>query len=204
VTSVLSEPCQKTGRHSIQAPYPGIPPACPCPYRRPGSKGNSGSGIRSDQSRNQRNHTVDGRTDKRMAGGRWSPQWSADGEAILLPSTFWKSGKPGPVRPCGALYWDVPTQRASCLSELQPETGESQYPEGFASLMKCASTRDDKRNVVLRFVTPHGKWGIWEYRQNAGGHWSLKKRSLPRPAKPNKWTTMLLLLLLRTFGHLQC
>src|SRR5882762_3179337 len=179
VTSVPVRTVPEDWATLYPAPYPGS-----LAHVRTGGPGSKGipaqEFVRINLATNEITPLTDAPTSAWLEGGG-SPQWSADGEAILLPSTFWKSGKPGPVRPCGALYWDVPTQRASCLSELQPETGESQYPEGFRFIDEVRFDRDDKRHVVLRFVTPHGKWGIWEYRQNAGGHWSLKKRSLPGP-----------------------
>jgi hypothetical protein len=105
-------------------------------------------------------------------GGGGAPQWSKDGEAILLPQTFWNAHVPGPVPPCGALYWDVGTKRSTCIEALRPETGESDYPEGFRFIEDLRFAEGDKHRVVLSFSTPRGKRGAWEYRQQSG-RWTL-------------------------------
>jgi len=136
-----------------------------------------------------------------MAGGRWGVHnGSADGEAIL-PVNVWKSWQAWTSSPCGALYWDVPHTRASCLGDFSPKQVRA-IPRGVRFIDEVRFDRDEKM-LMLRFRddrTASGAFG--RYRQNAGGHWSLKNEAAG-PAKPNKDHDVVAVLL-RTFGHLQC
>lgn len=105
------------------------------------------------------------------AGG--SPQWSKDGEAMLLPATFLDADTHSPARACGALYIDVHSKRSSCVEWLRPE-------EDVSNNIRITDLRfehGDKYHVIVSFEPPGGDRGSTEYRQNSKGRWRIQKQA---------------------------
>jgi len=115
-------------------------------------------------------------------GGWWSaaggsPHWSKDGEAILLPGTFWNADTHSPAQACGALYIEARSGRSSCIERLKAQLENGGFQEGFRFISAVQFDQGEKHRVLVSFTTPDGAPGTAEYRQDSTGLWRIEKQT---------------------------
>ena len=106
------------------------------------------------------------------AAGWWtegSPEWSKDGEEILLPGTFVKTNANTPSRPCVAVV-NLPGKTQTCVEIAKART-ETSYEEGFHSVSSVHFVNGDKHRITVNFSLPDGSAGSTEYRQMSDDNW---------------------------------
>jgi dipeptidyl aminopeptidase/acylaminoacyl peptidase len=106
-----------------------------------------------------------------VSGAR--PRWSEDGEAVLLPGTFWSADERSPARPCGALYRVLRSGRSSCVEWLKADLG-NHYEAGFHYITDLHFGQRDKNHVVVSFLALDGGRGTTEYRRTSIGRWEIE------------------------------
>jgi dipeptidyl aminopeptidase/acylaminoacyl peptidase len=109
------------------------------------------------------------------AGGK--PDWSSDGQDILLPATFLKTKENVASRPCVAVV-DLPTNARTCVEELKGRT-EKGYEDGYHAISGVRFAGGDKSKVQISFRLPDGSTGTTEYQQVADGSWKIGKQTKP-------------------------
>lgn len=109
------------------------------------------------------------------AGGK--PDWSGDGQDIVLPGTFLKGKDNVPARPCVAVV-DLRTAAGTCVEELKGRV-EKGYEDGYHRISAVRFAGGDKSKVVVSFQLPDGSNGTTEYRQSADGKWKIGKQGEP-------------------------
>jgi dipeptidyl aminopeptidase/acylaminoacyl peptidase len=120
--------------------------------------------------------------------GEWAltpavPRWSNDGEAILLPGTFVRTGQNVLPRPCVAVF-DLPSNDSTCVEALKKrhsDTGGRE--EGFHYVMDVRFSDGNKQRVVVSYdKTLYGEIGSTEYRHATDGTWRIETESQGTPA----------------------
>jgi dipeptidyl aminopeptidase/acylaminoacyl peptidase len=100
-----------------------------------------------------------------------SPNWSHDGQKIILPGTFIKSKDNAPSRPCVAVV-DLPSNTRTCVEMLKGRT-ETSTEEAYHTIVDVHFTSNDNRSITVTFYN-HGKsasYGATEYRRKEDGTW---------------------------------
>lgn len=113
------------------------------------------------------------------AAGWWasgSPNWSSDGQAILLPGTFLKSKDQHPSRPCVAVV-DLSSNTSTCVEPLKGPT-ETGVEKGYHYVKDARFVGGDKQRVMVTFVNHDDhSVGTTEYRHEANGTWQVAEQS---------------------------
>jgi dipeptidyl aminopeptidase/acylaminoacyl peptidase len=103
-----------------------------------------------------------------MAG----PDWSSDGQAILLPGTFLSSSKPSP--PCVAVI-DLASNTSECMWTMKPGRDSNGAPihKDYRWLQEVRFVNGDKQLVLVgyAYVGQGFKVGTSEYRRTADRTW---------------------------------
>ena len=105
------------------------------------------------------------------------PDWSSDGQAVLLPGTFSKSKDNAPSRPCVAVV-DSTSNTHSCVETLK--SVKETAPEGsYHHVFDARFVGGDKNLVRLTFW--HVDWtiGTVEYRHSPDGTWQALGEGVP-------------------------
>lgn len=117
-----------------------------------------------------------------LATGEWAsvepggPNWSNDGQAILLPGTFLKSKDNLPSRPCIAVV-DLPFKTSTCVEVLKGFT-ETGVEEGFHHFKEVRFADGDKQRVLVTSRNREfGVEGTIEYRHARDGRWVVSGSS---------------------------
>ena len=103
------------------------------------------------------------------------PSWSNDGEAILLPGTFFKSKDNSPSRPCVAVV-DLSFHTNTCVEMLKRHT-ETGLEADYHTVQSARFVTGDKRRVLVTFLNhSDASAGATEYSYAADGTWQVIKR----------------------------
>jgi dipeptidyl aminopeptidase/acylaminoacyl peptidase len=109
--------------------------------------------------------------------GWWSggsPQWSTDGQAVLLPATFYHDPFGAPIRrPCGALYINLSSGYQYCVEPLKAAL-KSGYETGFHTITDIRFEDGDRTRPVVQFYDVGGTLAATQYHENARGTWTSK------------------------------
>ena len=120
-----------------------------------------------------------------------SPQWSTNGQAILLPGTFLSPKDRAPSRPCVAVV-DLHFNTRTCVETLtgmdlaaieqanrfrQQGHTETSLEEGYHTVMDVRFIDGDRNRVMVSFSTLVGSAGNTEYRSTADGIWQIVGQS---------------------------
>jgi len=108
--------------------------------------------------------------------GGGSPQWSRDGQAILLPATFYTAAAGSPVsRPCAALYLEPVSGHRSCVEPLKAQL-QSGHEPGYHYIKDIRFENGDAPRPMVSFYNLDGTQGATEYRRGADGNWMVEKQ----------------------------
>jgi dipeptidyl aminopeptidase/acylaminoacyl peptidase len=99
-----------------------------------------------------------------------SPDWSSDGQEIVLPGTFVKAKDSAPSRPCVAIV-NVRSDASSCV-EMLKSRGDNAGDAGVHTVIDARFPGGDKQRVLVSFWKEN--WSTWtsEYRRKADG-WEM-------------------------------
>jgi dipeptidyl aminopeptidase/acylaminoacyl peptidase len=118
-------------------------------------------------------------------GGLWAgalggPNWSSDGQAILLPGTFLRSNDFLPSRPCIAVI-DLQSSSASCVEMLKGLT-KTGVEEGYHLIKGIRFVDGDRQRVVVSSYN-HQDLSVesTEYEHVADGSWHVVAYSKGQP-----------------------
>jgi dipeptidyl aminopeptidase/acylaminoacyl peptidase len=106
------------------------------------------------------------------AAGWWaegSPDWSNDGQEVLLPGTFLDTSASVASRPCVAAV-NLVSDTRTCIEVSKART-ETSYEEGFHVVSSVHFVNGDKHSVAINFSLPDGTAGSSEYLQMSDGKW---------------------------------
>jgi len=94
-----------------------------------------------------------------------SPSWSSDGQAVLLPGTFFEPNDHAPSRPCVAVV-DLPSNTHTCVEILKGRT-ETGVEEGYHLIGGARFVGGSRQRVIVVFHNHENFWSIGstEYRR---------------------------------------
>jgi dipeptidyl aminopeptidase/acylaminoacyl peptidase len=104
-----------------------------------------------------------------------TPNWSSDGQEILLPGTFFHSKDQAPSRPC-VMVLDLPSNSHTCVEMLKAHT-ETGFEEGYHGVDDARFVGGDEHRVKVSFHTQDWSRGTTEYRRIADGTWQISMQS---------------------------
>ncbi len=105
-------------------------------------------------------------------GSLGSPNWSSDGNAILLPGTFLSSKDHAPSRPCVAVV-SLSSNTRSCVEILKGRTAEG-TDEGYYLIFDARfKGADTNRVIVISQNRADMSFGATEYEHTANGTWQM-------------------------------
>jgi dipeptidyl aminopeptidase/acylaminoacyl peptidase len=117
-------------------------------------------------------------------GGWWwavaSPNWSSDGQEVLLPGTFIRSQDSVPSHPCIAVL-DLASNTLTCVETLKTptETGV----EGYHSIRSARFVDGNKRRIIVTFQNSgSSSYGTTEYGRSVEGEWKVARQFEKPPA----------------------
>ena len=97
------------------------------------------------------------------------PEWSSDGQEILLPATFIQSKDGAPSRPCVAIV-NISSNTRTCIEIL-----ESVGSGGHTTVKGASFAKGDKQRVLVSFWKENAPTGTTEYRRSAQG-WAMVRQ----------------------------
>jgi dipeptidyl aminopeptidase/acylaminoacyl peptidase len=83
-----------------------------------------------------------------------SPNWSSDGQEILLPGTFLNPKYHASARPCVAIV-DLPSNTRTCVETLRGRT-ETGVEEGYRTIRKPHFVEGDSQHVMMTYYNYQG------------------------------------------------
>jgi dipeptidyl aminopeptidase/acylaminoacyl peptidase len=101
-----------------------------------------------------------------------SPNWSEDGQAIVLPGTFIESRSHVLTRPCIAVI-DLTSNALTCVETLKARTSTG-AEEGYRNIWGIQFVGGDKQRVLVKFSSTGEDWQSMqttEYRRIPDGAW---------------------------------
>lgn len=122
-------------------------------------------------------------------GGWWwaiaSPNWSSDGQAILLPGTFISSKDSVPSHPCIAVL-DLVSNTPTCVETLKTPA-ETGVEEGYHSIRSTRFVGGNKQRIIVTFQNSGTSlFGTTEYKRSVDGEWKVARQLLNTPVARNR------------------
>src|SRR5205814_9274142 len=110
-----------------------------------------------------------------LNAGWWSyggPEWSSDGQEILLPATFIQPKDNAPSRPCIAIV-NISSNTRTCIETVKDHM--ESVASGGHTVNAVSFAKGDKQRVLVSFWKENASTWTTEYRRSAQG-WAMVRQ----------------------------